>query len=84
MKLSNHTITLLTRINLLCIEISQTTEHDAHYHYSGHVNSLRVSVDIGGYKYAEHSNYHLEMVEVRDLDADLFEQCIAELEGYLV
>ena len=83
MKLSNHTVTLLTRINLLCIEISQTTEHDAHYQYSGHVNSLRVSVDIGGYKNTEHSHHHLELVEVRDLDADLFEQCIAELEGYL-
>ncbi len=83
MKLSNHTITLLTRINLLCIEISQATENDAHYQYSGHVNSLRVSVDIGGFKNSTCAHYHLERVEVRDLDADLFEQCITELEGYL-
>ncbi len=47
--MNKKTLDLITQINLLCIDISTTTKHDAHFKYSGHANLLNVNVDEGGF-----------------------------------
>ncbi|AUR85568.1 hypothetical protein NVP1076O_63 [Vibrio phage 1.076.O._10N.286.51.B7] len=88
MKLSNETLTLITRIQNLCIEISQTTEHDAFFHYSGQVDSIDVGVCNGGFAVLDDGLSNeikiLSLTSADDENQDTFKQCIVELEGYLV
>ncbi len=85
MKISNETITLITRIQNLCIQISQTTEHDAFFDYAGHVNGVSVSVNVGGFTLENDEVQRLMwLCHAEDENQDTFKQCIVELEGYLL
>ncbi|AUR95686.1 hypothetical protein NVP1210O_64 [Vibrio phage 1.210.O._10N.222.52.C2] len=84
MKLSNETLTLITRMQNLCIEISQTTEHDAFFDYAGHVNAISVSLNIGGFSLGNDILERLMWLgQVSDESQDEFKKCISALEGYL-
>lgn len=86
MSLSTETLSLITKIQVLCVKVSTETEHDAFFRYSGHTNTIDVNVDVGGTKNTagiDDSIWLLHCEPVNRNNVDLFEECVKSLEDYL-